>query len=185
MNNAPDFSGEKAQSTVNPFELIRPMVAKLRLLTLAVARAEEELTLAQKYLMEYQTREIPEAMQLAGLTELTMDGGVTLKIKADVKASISAANQREAHEWLRKHGHGGVIKTALEVDTRSLTAADRELLQSTAGILGAEAIEKESIHHSTLKALCKELLENGVSLPPSISIYEFKRAELKVPKEST
>jgi hypothetical protein len=42
----------------------------------------------------------------------------------------------------------------------------------------------ESVHAATLKSLVKELLEKGTTLPPSISVFEFKKAELKEPKKA-
>lgn len=181
---APDFSGEVARSTVNPLALLEPMRDKLRHLIQEAEETAQVAAQAADDLMAYQIVELPEAMQLAGVTELKFSDGAVLKVKPDVKASITEANRPDAHEWLRDHNHGAVIKTFFEVDLRALDDETREALSEHITGLGVEPITKESIHNATLKSLVKELLEKGTTLPASISVHEFKKAELKEPKLS-
>ena len=179
----PDFSGEKVLPLVNPFELLPPMIERLRELQRRVAACTEALEEAQAELTDYSQRVLPDAMQFADLAEFKTRDGTLLKLKDDVKASITEANRTAAHAWLRAHGHGGVIKTVYEVDARAMQGTEREddFMQAMEE-LGLEAIPKEAIHYQTLQALVRELLEAGTTLPPAISVFQFKRAELKEPK---
>ena len=47
---------------------------------------------------------------------------------------------------------------------------------------GLEPEVQESIHAATLKSLVGEMLANGVAVPASISVHQFKKATVKEPK---
>jgi hypothetical protein len=125
---------------------------------------------------------LPEAMELAGVANYTLSDGTTLMVRPDLKANITIENRPYAHDWLRLHGHGGVIKEAINVDVRTLTEEQRTWLRSAIMEFGVTPESIESIHAATLKSLVKELLEEGTALPPSINVFQFKKAELKEQK---
>lgn len=167
------------------------MASTLREKVNAVADAQAELDRLTADLNHFQLVTIPEAMELAGVGEYTMTGqqarelgldGVKLIVKDDVKASIAQENRPFAHEWLRTNGHGGVIKEAMLVDLRALDDTMRARLKATVRTFEVEPEPIESVHPATLKSLVKELLEGGVTPPPSISVFQFKKAELKEPR---
>jgi hypothetical protein len=179
-HTAPDFSGvDSGPPREDHLQMLVSMAAKLREKLNAVADAQAELDRLTADLNQFQLSTLPEAMELAGVANYELSDGTRLTVKPDVKASISIENRYYAHEWLRNHGHGGVIKEAFSIDLRPLTAEERETLRRE--IMKFEVIPEsiESIHASTLKSLVKELLEEGTALPPSISVFQFKKAELK------
>lgn len=192
MTDGPDFSGvDTPAPQEDHLQMLVTMAQTLRELTNEVADAEQALKQAQERLNKFQLVALPEAMELAGVGEYMMAGpqaqalglaGVKLVVKDDVKASISEENRPYAHAWLREHGHGGVVKAGFKVDLRALDDDDREELRKAIDAHGAVAEDVESVHPATLKSLVKELLEKGTTLPPSISVFQFKKAELKEPK---
>jgi hypothetical protein len=178
--SAPDFSGvDNGPPREDHLRMLVSMADKLREKLNAVADAQAELDRLTADLNQFQLSVLPEAMELAGVANYTLSDGTQLIVRPDVKTSISIENRPYAHEWLRTHGHGGVIKEAYSVDLRPLTTEERDRLRQE--IMKFEVIPEsiESVHASTLKSLVKELLEGGTALPPSISVFQFKRAELK------
>jgi hypothetical protein len=122
---------------------------------------------------------IPEAMDVLGLAELKLSDGSKLVVKDDLKVSIPQAGEGVAFDWLREHGAGGVIKQEITVDRRAVDGSEAEELLGTLDALDIEHRTKESIHPSTLKSVVKEMLEKGLTPPPSISVYQFKKATVK------
>jgi hypothetical protein len=175
-----DFSGvDQGGPTEDHLQMLASMARNLREKLEAVADAQATLDQLTADLNRYQLGVLPEAMELAGVANYTLSDGTQLIVKPDVKANISIENRAFAHEWLRAHGHGGVIKEAYNVDVRTLTEEQRTWLRSAITEFGVVPESIESIHASTLKSLVKELLEIGTALPPSISVFQFKKAELK------
>lgn len=176
----PDFSSVDAgPPREDHLQMLVTMAATLREKLQDVADAQAELDRLTADLNKFQLFTLPEAMELAGVASYELSDGAKLSVKPDVKASISIENRFYAHEWLREHGHGGVIKEAFNVDVRTLSQEQRDWLRSAITEFGVTPESIESIHASTLKSLVKELLEKGTALPPSISVFQFKKAELK------
>lgn len=179
-HTAPDFSGvDSGPPREDHLQMLVSMADKLREKLNAVADAQAELDRLTADLNQFQLGVLPEAMELAGVANYTLSDGTQLIVRDDVKASISSDNRPYAHGWLREHGHGGIIKESFILDLRPLQPEQREKLRKE--ILQFEIIPEnvEAIHPSTLKALVKELLEEGTALPPSINVFQFKKAELK------
>jgi len=186
-NNIPDFS-DFTDATAVPREdhltMLKSMADKLRNKINLVADAQATLDLLTADLNRYQLNVLPEAMELAGVADYTLSDGTRLTVRPDIKASITIENRPFAHKWLRDNGHGGIIKEAYVVDVRTLTEEQREALYEKIKSFDVEPEDVESIHAATLKSLVKEQLEKGATLPPSISVFQFKKAELKEPKKA-
>jgi hypothetical protein len=182
--NFSDFTDAVEVPREDHLQMLVSMASKLREKINAVADAQATLDLLSADLNRYQLGVLPEAMQLAGVADYTLSDGTRLTVRPDVKASISIENRPYAHAWLKEHGHGGVVKESFLIDLRTLDPTQREMLKSA--IMMHEVIPEslESVHAATLKSLVKELLEKGTTLPPSISVFEFKKAELKEPKKA-
>lgn len=179
-HTAPDFSGvDSGPPREDHLQMLVSMADKLREKLNAVADAQAELDRLTADLNQFQLGVLPEAMELAGVADYTLSDGTRLLVRPDVKASISIENRPFAHEWLRTNGHGGVIKEAFMCDLRPLTPEQREKLRREIMSFEITPESIESVHASTLKSLVKELLEEGTALPPSISVFQFKKAELK------
>jgi hypothetical protein len=183
---APDFSGEttEAQATGGVLDNLAFLVERIRELTRAAVLAQQNLDAIMADINRLTLITIPEAMDAVGLKETTLLDGSKLSVKDDLNVSVTQANQAAAYAWLRELGHGAVIKQSMTVDLRTLESP--ELLAPILEELDELELQHstaESIHHSTLKSLVKELLESGVNPPPSFSIHQFKKAVVKEPKK--
>jgi hypothetical protein len=181
-----DFSGVATVTPANAASMLNDMAFELRK---RMAIAEETAAYAKKAaddVLEYQMKILPEAMEQAGLTLFRTDDGFVVEVKPDLKCSIpkeDRVRRDQCFEWLRTAGHGGVIKELYEVDVRTLDEVTKQSLRFFLDDnLGVSYEQKQDVHPSTLKALIKELLEGGTNLPPSFSVHQFKRADLKAPK---
>lgn len=174
-----DFSQIKAQPGAQLAATVNALVDQLRAAQQRAEAAQAEYEAAAKEVDRLAMVEIPDTM--AGVESITLEDGSILKVKDDVKASITVDNRPEAHAWLRNAGHGSVIKEALLVDLRGLTPVARDVLEMVISDNDITAEPVESVHPSTLKSLVKELLGEGTQLPPCFSIFEFKKAEVKQP----
>lgn len=180
----PDFSGVTTATNENQLDMLRTMAQTLRDKTREFERVSALAEIAAADLARFQMVTIPEAMELAGVTSFMLEGGAELLVKDDCKVNIKKelAVRDEAHAWLRANGHGGAIKVYFNVDVRALTEKQRASLEKKIVKAGVACEHEESVHNAALKSLVKELLEKGTTLPPSISVFQFKKAELKEPK---
>ena len=75
-----------------------------------VATLEEDLKAKKEELRLTSEQELPDAMQSAGLTQITLSTGEKISINEFYNAHISKANQETAYQWLIENGHEGLIK---------------------------------------------------------------------------
>jgi len=139
----------------------------------------EELSAAQEHLRELTERTLPDAMAQVGLTEFTTTTGYKITVEEVVTASIAKKNHEKAMAWLRKHGHGDLIKGTLTVPFGKGEEADIEQISAFTEDHGFGYEKKVNIHHSTLRALAKRQVEAGKPLPKSIfGTYQFSKAKV-------
>jgi len=124
---------------------------------------------------------MPELMLKHGLKLLQLDTGAKIKVDDFVDARIQDPNV--AFEWLRETGNESIIKNKIELTfDRSEDALAQEIINKLKREHGIDADAKITVHHSTLKAFCREALENeelAESLPrEAFGIYQGKRAKL-------
>ncbi len=137
-------------------------IAKLadqqRTLESRVARLTDDLKAAQAALDTVSKVQLPNAMELAGVSEFKLTDGSVIKVEPQYYASISQKNEAAAFAWLRAHNHDGIIKTEIKIqygkgDAEKAAAARAKLEESS-----IPYSSKESVHASTLKAFVKEQL---------------------------
>ncbi len=177
----------------------------LRQLIDAADEAETELAAAKAAVATLERRleklcgdAIPTAMQLAGVKKFTRPDGSTVDVQDLVNGTLGQgkdeapgaheARRREAFEWLRASGNAGVIKQTFEIPLPRHTPADTvERIRKTLVQNGIPFDAVEDVHHSTLRSLLGELVEQhkGV-LPESIArlfrVTQFRRAKIQRPK---
>jgi len=146
-----------------------------------VADLTASLKLATEKLRYVQEVLLPNAMQEAGFSEFTLDSGEGIEIKRDIHASISEERFPIAKAWLQENGYDGIIKHVVSL---SFGKGENDAAEKAVTALVAEGFtpsDKESIHHSTLKATMKELLGNGVDVPMEVfGIHEVVKAKVSV-----
>ena len=111
---------------------------------------------------------IPTMMAEMGLSHLKLADGSTVDVKANYSANISVANREKAFNWLRENGVGDIIKNEISVSfgrNEDNKAADYAALAEERGF---QPTQKMKVEPMTLKALVRERLEAGKSMPTEI-----------------
>lgn len=147
---------------------------------------EEELKELKDRLRRIAEVDLPELMDASELANFTLKDGRKVEMDRSIHASITEANRESAFAWLRESGHGGIIKRAV---TMSFPKGESE----NADKLGAwlkkrypdyDIKDAESVHPQTLKAFVREMMEEGVELPDSISTFTRTVAVIKHDKKT-
>jgi|TARA_R110000751_G_scaffold33274_1_gene82953 hypothetical protein len=149
-------------------------------LTAEVFELEVGLKAKKEELRLTSERELPDAMQSAGLTQITLNNGEKISITEFYNAHISKANQEKAYGWLVSNGHEGLIKNEVLLkfgrDESGVVDETVSALQSR----GLSPQVRQSVHPSTLKAFIKEQLTSGNDIPTEpFGIYIGSKATIK------
>lgn len=179
----PDFSNVSTAPERSVLDNVTALVARLRLLEAEVAARQADLDSVTSRYNDLVLRQIPEAMDAAQLTELKLQDGARLVVKDDLNVTVTKENQAAAYAWLRANGHGEVVRETLAVDLRGVDAQQIDELWKALEKDGLEYTTAQTVHAATLKSLVKGLLTSGVQPPPSIGVYEFKKASIKEPRK--
>jgi len=153
-----------------------------------IKEIEAELKEQKAILLRLQREEMPDLFKEVGLTEIKLDSGEVVSVKADVATSITEENRAAAAEWLVENDFGGLMKTAVTTQfDRSEKALAEEHAQSLLKEFGEKVLVKEIVHPQTLKSFVKEQLEGGnkLELPLEVfGVHQFNVATVKaVPKK--
>ena len=111
---------------------------------------------------------IPTMMAEMGLSHLKLMDGSSVDVKPNYSASISIANREAAFGWLRNNGLGDIIKNEISVSfgrNEDNKAADYAALAEERGF---QPTQKLKVEPMTLKALVRERLEAGKSMPTEL-----------------
>jgi flagellar hook-length control protein FliK len=149
-------------------------------LALQVSELEANLKAKKEELRLTSEQELPDAMQAAGLTQITLSTGEKISINEFYKAHISKANQEKAYEWLVSNGHEGLIKNEVLL---KFGREETEVVNQTVSALQSRGLSPEvrqSIHPSTLRAFIKEQFTSGNDIPTEpFGIYIGTKAIIK------
>ena len=148
---------------------------------------EKELKIVQETLRHLEEVAVPEAMTAVGINSFTMEDGSYISIKDITVAHIKEDNRAEAHEWLTNHGFGAIVKNKFIVD---FGKGDNKKAEAFIEMLEADSrfatwSNKESVHHSTLKATVTEQLDGGnvdflsEDATELLGIRKFKHAKVQ------
>ena len=96
--------------TDGELSIVSTLANKQLKLATNVAELEAELKAKKEELRLTSEQELPDAMQAAGLTQITLSTGEKISVNEFYNAHISKANQEKAYEWLVSNGHEGLIK---------------------------------------------------------------------------
>lgn len=134
----------------------------------SVQNLENELTTLQASVKALETVLIPEKMMELGVTEIRLTNGHKVSFKPNYFVSINKEKEDEAYNELEQRGYGSTIKNEVFIN---LGKGSDELFSKVSAALrplGVEYIKTRSVHHSTLKALTKEMYEQGKSFPQDL-----------------
>jgi hypothetical protein len=126
-------------------------------------------------------------LQELGISSITLADGNRIVIDEELKPPSMAATSKYREvviEWLKKDGHGGVIKNELTVNIPKGQDALADIVEKSAVEQGLQVKRFETVNAQTLGALLRELLEAGADVPlEQIGAFMFRKAEVLKVKE--
>ena len=155
------------QKTTN-IQSLADQVEKLEDLQKRLELQEDNLKNTKKQIDHLSGEVIPTMMSEMGLSHLKLMDGSSVDVKPNYSASISIANREAAFGWLRNNGLGDIIKNEISVSfgrNEDNKAADYAALAEERGF---QPTQKLKVEPMTLKALVRERLEAGKSMPTEI-----------------
>ena len=166
--------------TDGELSIVSNLANKQLKLAMEVAELEASFKAKKEELRLTSEQELPDAMQAAGLTQITLSSGEKISINEFYNAHISKANQEKAYEWLVTNGHEGLIKNEVLL---KFGREETGVVDETVSALQARGLSPEvrqSVHPSTLKAFVKEQFTTGNDIPTEpFGIYIGTKATIK------
>ncbi len=133
-----------------------------------IERDMSELEAQQKKLIlrrrELEERDIPNALNEAGVSEFTTLEGLKVSTKFIV-GSIPIDRKEEAFEWLDNHGHGSIIKRGVQVAFDKGSEAAAESAAEAMRGMGLEPKITLNVHAQTFMSFAREQIQKGTVLP--------------------
>lgn len=109
--------GVEAAETPSDEELkeVRRLAQQYADLEDEIAELGRQLAAKQLALKGIREGSLPLALTTIGMKRFELIGGGEVELKTMVAASITEARKPEAHAWLEKNGHGGMIKHEIKI----------------------------------------------------------------------
>lgn len=186
----------KVKTSVEEFEEEEATPAQLSQISeqarkaVALDRQIEDLAAAQATLVIERDKilnvTLPAMFDSAGMSAFDLEDGSSVEIKDVVSGNLPSASTKpkereKAIAWLMKNGGKGIIKTSFAtefgVDQSALVKKFESLI--TKGGFAAKKVT--GVHHQTLCAFVRELLENGKKVPiETLGIYVGRHAKINL-----
>lgn len=134
---------------------------------------------ATENLRQIREEKLPEAMMKAEIKSFELSDGAKLSVSKKYIGSISKANEDEALRWFKDTKREGVITPNLTIPVGK---GKLERAEEYARFLEQQHIPvslKPSVHWQTLRAVVRELYENGEEVPSCISTHVINEAKIK------
>ena len=155
-------------------------IKQMQIIQKDIAQNEEYLKQRKQELEQISGEAIPTMLSEMGLSYLKLADGSSVEVKTNYSATITLANKEKAFNWLRENGLGDIIKNELTVsfgrNEDNKAAAYAELAKGQ----GYQPTQKLKVEPMTLKALVRERIEGGKSLPTEIfSVFIGNKTTIK------
>ena len=141
---------------------------------------EDNIKNTKKELENLSGEVIPTMMSEMGLSHLKLVDGSSVDVKPNYSASITIANREAAFNWLRNNGLGDIIKNEILVSfgrNEDNKAADYAALAQERGF---QPTQKLKVEPMTLKALVRERIEAGKSMPTELfGVFSENKTTIK------
>jgi hypothetical protein len=152
----------------NSLRSVAALAASLRDLDAEIAHLEDRLKDTKERRRKLSQETLPDAMAEVGLSSFRLHDGAAVEVEPIIRASISKDRAPAAHEWLRRHGHGDLIK---HVVVASYGRGDEDKAQALlrfAEVQRAKAEAKEAVHPQTLNGWAREMMKSGREIPADL-----------------
>lgn len=184
-------------------EAIEAVIKKARELyhcELHITTLKEELAKQEERRLNLQREVLPELMQTADVTRVTLgnDWELTLgdifhsslpsksaieRTKDDDERYSLEQRLKEGLSWLRKHKAGDLIKNTIKFDLGRGQDKVKAQILALAKKLKLPVTHSETVHPQTLNKFLRETLANGKDIPmETFSVFSGKEASLTQPK---
>ncbi len=155
-------------------------IKQMQIIQKDIAQNEEYLKQRKQELEQISGEAIPTMLTEMGLSYLKLADGSSVEVKTNYSATITQANKEKAFNWLRDNGLGDIIKNEMTVsfgrNEDNKAAAYAELAKGQ----GYQPTQKLKVEPMTLKALVRERIEGGKSLPTEIfSVFIGNKTTIK------
>lgn len=179
-----DYSADIPLPTPEETRNLAQLIRDLEDAEIAVEVAEAALSERKRTVLTLKRSTIPELMAHMHM-ETFSNGELSVKIKKDVFASISAERAAAAHAWLIEHGHGGLIKRELAVPfAMGQEQAAAELRRDLDTRFPGSVKQEEWVESQSLKAFLRKQLEAGVAVPLELfAAEEYREAKVERKKK--
>jgi len=146
-----------------------------------IERGEELLKQLKKDETRLSGETIPSMMDELGFSSIKTPDGREVSYSTFYSGKILPEHEDEAFDWIEENGHGGVIKGQMILDYRRPQRDDVLELMKALRENGWDLNIKLGVHHSTLRALFKELVEDeGVQPPPDLfNLFIGRKTKIK------
>ena len=160
-------------------ESVRLMAMALESAKLRVTSAEAQLAGTKRDLAQLAEHDMPELLDSIGWEGCTA-GGHTYVVKDKTRANISKERSVEALQWLRDHGHGGLIKSVITVSLGRNKLVHAQHLSELIARFGFAHSFTQKVDTSTLCVFAREQLEAGSDFPLELfGVYQQRTVEVK------
>jgi hypothetical protein len=114
------------------------------------------------------SNELPVMMSQVGLSRFALAGGPTIAIKPVLILNVPPQHRMEdVDTWLTKQGHGGMVKTNIEVPFGKETSRLLDIKQALDD-LKVDYNIKKTINYMTLNAWGREMEGNNMVIPEDL-----------------
>jgi hypothetical protein len=115
-----------------------------------------------------------------GLSGLTLKDGSKVTVVPTIGAHIKVDQKDEAHQWLRDHNFGDIIKNTVSCQFGRGEDHQAAVFLEYLNGQGMVANQKTEVHAGTLKAWVRERVENGDSFPMELfGAYVGQQAKIE------
>lgn len=148
-----------------------------------IENKEAELKDLNEQLRILSMDQIPGLLDETGLSEIRLADGTKVVVKETMRASTTGQYREPINMWLEKEGHDDIIKDEV---TASFGKGEGKLAEAA-----FDAVKKFSdyvdrkrfVNTGTFKALVRELLEDGESIPlEELGVHIQRQTKLDKPK---
>lgn len=165
---------------------------RMRAQAIIVEGIEAQLKAEKEVYNGISEKELPEALQAAGLKDFTLTDGTIIELSDMISAKITEENKPNAFAWLRDNNLADLIKNEVSVVFGCGEDADANQLATLVKTMGEEGklrfgelSQQANVHHSTLNAFVKQRLEAGEPVPMDLfGVFIRTVARMKAPKKS-
>jgi len=169
-------AAEDVTATNEQLKQVSQLVAAIRSQEALVASLDEQKKDAERHLRLLVEEDLPAALDEAGIPEFKTADGAHVKVEQKLYMSVPKKNKPALALWLLGHGHGALVQSDVVVKFKK---GEADKVNEAVDLLATHGFPvvhiDESMHTGQLKALVRELLDEGEDVPMELFGAYVKR----------